>query len=70
MPTTNTSVDGAKLRRLRERRKMTQVDLAIAARTSPTTVAAIEQGQTPDPRGSTLRALATALGVAIEDLLQ
>jgi transcriptional regulator with XRE-family HTH domain len=54
---------GAKLRRLREDRFISQRDLARLAGVSPTTVMQLETGQNPNPRLSTIRKLAEALAV-------
>jgi transcriptional regulator with XRE-family HTH domain len=59
---------GRRLKQLREAKGLTQVELAIKAGLSPSNVAQIEQGQRPDPRVSTVAALAQALGVDIGDL--
>jgi DNA-binding XRE family transcriptional regulator len=58
-----------RLRNLREAKDLTRQALATAAGLSMSVVAAIEQGRIPDPRSSTLRALATALGVTLDELL-
>jgi len=58
----------AKLRELRMARGMSQQDLAAAADVSVNTIWAAEKGKIrPQPR--TLRRMAAALGLAIEDLL-
>jgi transcriptional regulator with XRE-family HTH domain len=54
---------GAKLRRLREDRFISQRDLARLAGVSPTTVMQLETGQNLNPRLSTIRKLAEALAV-------
>jgi transcriptional regulator with XRE-family HTH domain len=54
---------GAKLRRLREDRFISQRDLARLAGVSPTTVMQLETGQNSNPRLSTIRKLAEALAV-------
>jgi transcriptional regulator with XRE-family HTH domain len=59
---------GKRLRALRDRAGLTQQQLATAARVSVSVVTQIEQGRTPDPRLSTLRVLAAALGVTVSDL--
>jgi transcriptional regulator with XRE-family HTH domain len=53
---------------LRLAAKMTQQQLAGAAGIALTALAQIEQGVTTDPRLSTLRALARALGVSLDEL--
>ena len=52
---------------LRSRRFMTQVELAKAAGVSPTTINRVETGKM-DPRFSTIKKLAAALGVTPEEL--
>jgi transcriptional regulator with XRE-family HTH domain len=58
---------GDRVRRLRVRAGLTQQALAVAAGLSVSAVAQIEAGKTPDPRLSTLRAMAGALGVSIDE---
>jgi DNA-binding XRE family transcriptional regulator len=59
-------VDG---RRVREKRgSVSQEDLAHRAGLSSSTVRGIEAGRVSAPRWLTLRALADALGVEIEDI--
>jgi transcriptional regulator with XRE-family HTH domain len=57
-----------RLKRLRKAAEMTQQALASAAGLSISVVVQIESGKIPDPRVSTLRALAKALGVGLLDL--
>jgi len=59
---------GPQLRKLREQKQLTQQALAVAAGVSVSLVTQIEQGRTGDPRLSTLRALAGALGVSLDEL--
>jgi transcriptional regulator with XRE-family HTH domain len=59
-----------RLRELRTDAKMTQQTLAMKAGLSVSVVAHIESGRIPDPRLSTLRALAKAMGVGIAELLE
>jgi transcriptional regulator with XRE-family HTH domain len=59
---------GRRVKDLREAAKMTQQDLAVKAGLNAGVLASIEQGKTNDPRASTLRALAKALGVSIDRL--
>jgi transcriptional regulator with XRE-family HTH domain len=54
---------GPRLRSLREKAGMTQMQLAMNAGVSLSLVAQIEQGARPDPRLSTLLSLAKALGI-------
>jgi transcriptional regulator with XRE-family HTH domain len=55
---------------LRKAAGLTQQQLAVAAGLSVSIVSQIEQGTTPDPRGSTLAALAGVLQVAVDELLR
>jgi transcriptional regulator with XRE-family HTH domain len=57
-----------KLRKLRAKAELTQQALAVKAGLSVSVVVHIEAGRIPDPRISTLRALAQALGCRIDDL--
>jgi transcriptional regulator with XRE-family HTH domain len=59
---------GDRLRKLRTDAGLTQQELAMRAGLSVSVVAQTEQGVNDDPRLSTLRALARALGVTINDL--
>ncbi len=63
-----TSGVGARLRQLREKRLLSQRDLATLAGVSQTTIVNIEGGRTR-PHPSTLRRLAVALGVGPEALV-
>ena len=54
---------GARLRRLRQKARLTQQQLATAAGLAITSLAQIERGAGGDPRLSTLLALAGTLGV-------
>jgi transcriptional regulator with XRE-family HTH domain len=63
-------VDGAKVRALRDQRQLTQEQLAAKAGISKSTVVNIEQGQHQRrPYWPTLRVLADALGVQVDDLM-
>jgi transcriptional regulator with XRE-family HTH domain len=66
----NLRVDAAKLRRLRLSRWMYQRQLAQRAGLHKETVRRIEAGQDSQPRLSTVLALAEALGVPPEELLE
>lgn len=59
---------GQRVRALRLKAGMTQQQLAVAAKVPVSGVAQLEQGVTSDPRLSTLRALAKALGVTLDAL--
>lgn len=61
-------IDGEALRRLREERFLSQVDLAELADMTQSTISRLELGKQP-ARGSTIRRLAKALGVAPNDLI-
>ena len=58
-----------KLRRSRRRAALTQTELAEKSGVGITTITRIEAGHIPEPRVSTLRKLADALGVEPRDLL-
>lgn len=57
-----------RLREWRERRFLTQQQLAEAAGVAPATIVRIEQGQVT-PNFGTLRKLAQALGCSLDDLV-
>lgn len=57
-----------RVRELRIARGMTQQALAVAAGLSISAVVHIEAGRIPDPRLSTVKALAQALGVPVDEL--
>jgi len=59
---------GAELRRLRERRRLTQEQLAENAGLSTNAVSALERGDRRHPYPSTVRALAAALGLTDGEL--
>ncbi len=61
---------GAKLRRLRENRFISQRDLAKLAGVSPTTIMQLETGQNSNPRLSTIRKIGEALGVDPNELVE
>ena len=54
---------GEELKRLRTERFLSQRDLAWKAGVSPTTIMHLETGESVDPRLSTVRKVAEALGV-------
>jgi transcriptional regulator with XRE-family HTH domain len=58
------------LRQTRRRAALTQGELAQKAGVGVTTIVRIETGEITEPRVSTLRKLAQALGVEPRDLLQ
>jgi len=57
------------LRRLRQAKDMTQQALAMAAGLSVSAVVQLENGTNKDPRMSTLRGIASALGVSVDTLM-
>jgi transcriptional regulator with XRE-family HTH domain len=59
-----------RLKALRERAEMSQMDLAVKAGLSLSLIAGIEQGKKPDPLTSTLQALARALNVSCAALIE
>lgn len=60
----------AELATLRRTRGLSQRELAERANVSPATVYEMEAGRRPQPRGSTLRKLAHALGVDVSELVE
>ena len=69
MPTMDAVKIGWRLRALRERRLLTQAELAEAASMSRDQVSRIERDEV-DPRFSTIRKLAKALGVDPQELTE
>jgi len=59
----------ARVKRLREAAGLSQQALAMAAGLSISVVTQLEQGAKADPRISTVAALARALGVKVDDLI-
>lgn len=59
-----------RLKELRTAAGLTQQALATKAGMSVSAVVHIEAGRVPDPRLSSLRALAKALGVSLDDLAE
>ncbi len=58
------------LKRERRRSALTQEELAEKAGVGIVTIRRIEQGEKTEPRVSTLRKLAAALGISTRDLLE
>jgi transcriptional regulator with XRE-family HTH domain len=58
------------LKRLRERRKLTQLELARRARVPQGYISALESGEKTNPGLDVLRRLARALGVPVAELLE
>ena len=54
---------GEEMKRLRNERFLSQRDLAWKAGVSPTTIMHLETGESVDPRLSTVRKVAEALGI-------
>jgi transcriptional regulator with XRE-family HTH domain len=69
MPTMDAVKIGGKLRRLRERRLLTQAELGARAGVNRDQVSRIERDEV-DPRFSTIRKLAAALGVDPAELIE
>jgi transcriptional regulator with XRE-family HTH domain len=59
---------GAAIRKARERRGLTQADVAHALQVPQTTIARLESGGRADPRFSTIALIAEALGVSLNSL--
>lgn len=59
---------GDRVMDLRTERGLTQEELADRAGTSPTTISNLEGGKIKNPHYRTLRGVATALGVGVEEL--
>ena len=60
---------GARLRDLRQQRKLTSKDVADAVGITQSHLCAIERGTSPNPRFKVLRALAGYYGVSISELV-
>lgn len=58
-----------RIREVREAKYMTQFELAVKAGLTPTAISRLESKTPPKPRPSTLRKLASALGVEPDDLI-
>jgi transcriptional regulator with XRE-family HTH domain len=59
-----------KIRELREAKKMSQQALAFATGLSMSVISQIERGVNQEPRLGTLKALAQALGVSLDELAE
>ncbi len=70
MTTKETNTLARNVRQLREKRSMTQDELAAASGVGQSTISQIEAGVSTDARVSTVEALASALGVTVADLLK
>ena len=62
-------IDGEKIRSLRNKRRWTQKQLAMASGVDQSIISSLETNAKPGTRIETLVALARALGVATDDLL-
>ena len=62
------STIGKTIRRYRQEKEMSQEALARAADLSLPTIVKIESGETPNPSIDTVKKIAAALGVSIDDL--
>ena len=69
MPTMDAVKIGGRLKELRERNLLTQAELGVAAGVSRDQVSRIERDEV-DPRFSTIRKLANALGVDPTELIR
>ena len=58
-----------KIKEIRERKKMTQLELAEKSGVSRTTLSKLENNENPEVRAGTLKAIARALGVKVSALL-
>jgi transcriptional regulator with XRE-family HTH domain len=63
-------IDGAKLKRMRERRFLTREELAEKADTHRDQIGRLERGEVENPRIATIRKLADALGVDPAELVE
>jgi len=64
------STIGKTIRKYRQEKKMSQEALARAASLSLPTIVKIESGDTPNPTIDTIKKIAAALGVSIDDLMK
>lgn len=64
------STIGKTIRKYRQDKKMSQEALARAADLSFPTIVKIESGETPNPSIDTVKKIAAALGVSIDDLMK
>ncbi len=63
-------ISGEKLRGVRDRRLLSQRELAEKAGLSPTTILKLEAGKVDDPHPRTIRKLARALEVDPSELIE
>ena len=64
------STIGKTIRKYRQEKKMSQEALARAADLSLPTIVKIESGETPNPSIDTVKKIAAALGVSVDELLK
>ncbi|HQG79140.1 MAG TPA: helix-turn-helix transcriptional regulator [bacterium] len=58
------------IRRIRQKKRISQDRLSKKADLAFHTITKIESGATPDPRVETVKKIADALGVSIDDLMR
>lgn len=58
------------LRRMREKRRMTQAELSALSGVSQQAISKIESGERPNPGACTLYKLACALRCTVDDLIE
>ena len=66
----NQQVIGKTIRKYRQEKKMSQEALARAANLSLPTIVKIESGETPNPTIDTVKKIADALGVSLDNLMK
>ena len=66
----NQSTIGKTIRKYRQEKKMSQEALARVADLSLPTIVKIESGETPNPTIDTVKKIAAALGVSVDELLK
>lgn len=64
------SIVGENIKKYRNKKKISQDKLSKLAGLAFHTIAKIEVGTTPDPRLDTMKKIADALGVKIDDLIK
>lgn len=64
------STIGKTIRKYRQEKKMSQEALARAADLSFPTIVKIESGETPNPSIDTVKKIAAALGVSVDNLIK
>jgi transcriptional regulator with XRE-family HTH domain len=63
-------ISGDRLRKVRDKRLLSQRELAEKAGLSPTTILKLESGRVDEPHPRTVRKLAVALGVDPDELVR